>query len=58
LREFRDRLSDQERRLADLRAIGHTWAEVAAEVGGSPDALRIAFSRAVDRVVGELRLEG
>jgi RNA polymerase sigma factor (sigma-70 family) len=57
LREFRDRLSEQERRLADLRALGRTWAEIAAEVGGRPDALRIGFSRAVDRVVAELRLD-
>jgi RNA polymerase sigma factor (sigma-70 family) len=57
LRAFRDRLSDQERRVADLRALGRTWAEIAAEVGGSPDALRIGFGRAVDRVVGELRLD-
>jgi hypothetical protein len=57
IREFRDRLSQDERRLADLRATGRTWAEIAAEVGGSPDALRISFGRAVDRVVRELRLD-
>jgi RNA polymerase sigma-70 factor (ECF subfamily) len=57
LREFWDRLSEPERRLADLRAMGRTWPEIAAEIGGNADALRIGFGRAVDRVTGELRLD-
>jgi len=57
LREFCGRLSEEERRLADLRAVGLSWPEIAGKVGGSPDALRIRFTRAVDRVAHELRLD-
>jgi RNA polymerase sigma-70 factor (ECF subfamily) len=57
LREFRSRLTEEERQLADLRAMGRSWPEIAGEVGGSPDALRIRFGRAVDRVTRELRLD-
>ena len=57
LEKFRGRLSDEERRLADLRALGHPWAEIAAEFGGSPDALRMQLHRAIDRVWHELGLE-
>src|SRR5262249_9546275 len=54
---FRSRLSPEERRLADWRALGRPWAEIAAEVGGEPDALRVQLNRAIDRVVQELGLE-
>jgi RNA polymerase sigma factor (sigma-70 family) len=57
LHEFRRRLSEDERRLADHRARGRAWAEIAAEVGGQPDALRMQLSRAIDRVTQELGLE-
>jgi RNA polymerase sigma-70 factor (ECF subfamily) len=57
LREFRDRLTEQERCLADLRAQGRQWAEIAAEVGGTPQALRKQLARAVERVIKELGLE-
>jgi hypothetical protein len=57
LREFRMRLSDRERKLADLRASGRSWSEIAAEMGEDADALRMRLTRAVDRVVRELRLE-
>jgi RNA polymerase sigma-70 factor (ECF subfamily) len=57
LREFRGRLSEQERRLADLRAEGRQWAEIAADVGGTPQAVRKQLARAVERVVKELGLE-
>jgi DNA-directed RNA polymerase specialized sigma24 family protein len=57
LRAFRDRLSPEERVLADRRARGDAWAEVAADVGGDPDALRVRLGRAIDRVTGELGLD-
>jgi RNA polymerase sigma-70 factor (ECF subfamily) len=57
LQEFRKRLSDDERRLADRRARGQSWADIAAEYGGNADALRMQLTRAVDRVMRELRLE-
>jgi RNA polymerase sigma factor (sigma-70 family) len=57
LREFRERLTAEERYLADQRALERPWAEIAAEVGGDPDALRIRLGRAIDRVARELGLE-
>lgn len=36
LDEFRRRLSDEERQLADLRAAGYEWAEIASRLGGTP----------------------
>ena len=57
LREFRKRLSDDERRLTDLRAQNLDWAQIAADCGGSPEALRKKLARAVDRVGQELGLD-
>jgi RNA polymerase sigma-70 factor (ECF subfamily) len=54
LEEFRRRLSEEERRLADLRAQGCDWTEIAAELGGSPEARRKQLARALDRVLGQL----
>jgi RNA polymerase sigma-70 factor (ECF subfamily) len=56
LAEFRRRLSPEERRLADLRAQGCDWAEIAAALGGTADACRKQLARAIDRV--ERQLEG
>lgn len=50
LHEFRRRLTEEERRLADLRAEGHAWTEIAAEMGGTPDGRRMQLSRAAQRV--------
>jgi len=57
LHEFRMRLSEEERKLADLRALGRSWAEIAAELGEEADTLRMRLTRAIDRVAGELGLE-
>jgi RNA polymerase sigma-70 factor (ECF subfamily) len=57
LEEFRKRLSDDERLLANLRAQGREWTEIAAEVGGSPEALRKKLARAINRVSRELDLD-
>ena len=54
----RQRLTEEERRLADLRAEGLTWEEIAARVGGTAHARRVQFGRAVDRVAAELGLDG
>jgi RNA polymerase sigma factor (sigma-70 family) len=54
LDEFRRRLSAEERRLADLRAQGCEWTEIAAELGGSPQARRKQLARAIDRVEQQL----
>jgi RNA polymerase sigma-70 factor (ECF subfamily) len=57
LAAFRGRLSDEERQLADLRAQGCEWAEIAREVGGTPDARRKQLTRAIARVSRELHLD-
>jgi RNA polymerase sigma factor (sigma-70 family) len=54
---FQSRLSAEERYLADQRVWGRPWSEIAAEVGGKPDARRVQLERAVNRVTRELRLE-
>ena len=54
---FRGRLSDEERQLADLRAHGREWAEIAREIGGSAEARRKQLTRAIARVSRELGLD-
>ena len=54
LQMFRSRLSEEERRVADLRSHGHDWASVATTLGGTPDARRKQLARAIQRVEGEL----
>jgi RNA polymerase sigma factor (sigma-70 family) len=57
LEEARSRLSDDERHLFERRAQGASWAEIAAELGGSPDALRVRLARGVARVGKQLGLD-
>jgi RNA polymerase sigma-70 factor (ECF subfamily) len=57
LHEVRRRLTEEERRLADLRGQGRSWAEIAALVGGTADARRMQLTRALDRVMHELGLD-
>ena len=57
LDEFLKRMTESERRVADLRAKRSDWAEIAGELGGTPQARRKQFSRAVDRVGRELGLD-
>jgi RNA polymerase sigma factor (sigma-70 family) len=57
LHEFHRRLSAEERQLAEHRARGRPWLEIAAEVGGSPDGLRMRLHRAIERVSHELGLD-
>jgi RNA polymerase sigma-70 factor (ECF subfamily) len=54
LEDVRRRLSEDERRLADLRAQGCEWAEIAATVGGTAEACRKQLARALDRVEEQL----
>jgi RNA polymerase sigma-70 factor (ECF subfamily) len=57
LERVRERLSEEERGLADRRAQGQDWAFIAAEMGESPEALRKRLARALDRVTHELGLD-
>jgi RNA polymerase sigma factor (sigma-70 family) len=57
LDEFRKRLSAEEQDLADLRAQGREWTDIAAERGGSPEALRKRLTRGLDRVAQQLGLD-
>jgi hypothetical protein len=54
---FRQRLSAEERQLADLRAQGHDWTGIAAALGGAAQGRRKQLARAIDRVARELGVE-
>lgn len=58
LAQVRLRMSDEERQLADLRAAGHAWPEIAALLATplTPDALRKKLTTALDRVTAQLGL--
>jgi RNA polymerase sigma factor (sigma-70 family) len=57
LKKVRDRLRPNELRLAEQRALGRGWKEIAAEFGGTDVALRKQLTRALDRVMSELGLD-
>ena len=57
LREVRRRLSAEECRMADLRAEGQTWPEIAVRLGGTPEARRMQLGRALDRASRWLGLD-
>jgi RNA polymerase sigma-70 factor (ECF subfamily) len=58
LAELRRRLTPEELRVADLRAEGRPWAEIAAALGGTAQGRRKQLARALDRVAAEVDLEG
>jgi RNA polymerase sigma-70 factor (ECF subfamily) len=51
------RLTDEERLLAEHRAAGRTWVEIAAELGGTAQARRKQLGRAVNRIAPEIGLD-
>jgi RNA polymerase sigma-70 factor (ECF subfamily) len=55
--EARKRMTTQERALLERREQGLEWAAIAAELGGSPNALRIRLARAVARIARQLGLD-
>ncbi len=57
LEKVRSRLNDEERHLAEQRALGKPWKEIAEEVGGTDVALRKKLTRALNRVMSELGLD-
>jgi RNA polymerase sigma-70 factor (ECF subfamily) len=58
LQEVYRQFSAGERYLAEQRAAGRDWAEIAAEIGSTAEALRKKLARALDRVARQLGLEG
>lgn len=57
LNTVRSKLTGRYRYLAEERMKDRSWADIGTELGLNPDALRIAFSRAIDRVMGQLCLD-
>jgi len=57
LQAVKERLSDEEWRLGELRMGGREWAAIAVEMGGTPHGRRKQWARAVDRVARELGLD-
>jgi RNA polymerase sigma-70 factor (ECF subfamily) len=55
--KVRERLSDEERQLAEERGRGDSWAEIAAAHGDNPERLRKKLARALDRVMFQLGLD-
>jgi RNA polymerase sigma-70 factor (ECF subfamily) len=57
LHNFQQRLTPEERQLAQLRTQGREWPDIAARVGGTPGGRRKQLTRAIDRVAQELGLD-
>jgi RNA polymerase sigma factor (sigma-70 family) len=57
LQRIRQRMSDEERRLADRRGEGLSWEAIAELYGGAAQARRMQLARAIDRVGRELRAD-
>jgi RNA polymerase sigma factor (sigma-70 family) len=57
MQKAHDLMSPAERQVAQLLNRGHTWAEVAAQLGGTPEALRKRHERALKEVVRQLGLD-
>jgi len=57
LQAVQKQLTDDERQLAELRTLGKDWAEIAKEVGSTPEAVRKKLSRAMDRVTRRLGID-
>jgi RNA polymerase sigma factor (sigma-70 family) len=54
--QFLGGLSEEGRQMYARRSKGWTWPQIAAELGGLPDTLRIRFDRELERVVREMGL--
>jgi RNA polymerase sigma factor (sigma-70 family) len=52
---IRNLLNEKSRRLFDLSQQGRTWRQIADEVGGRPDSLRIQLRRAVAAALAEIQ---
>lgn len=57
LERVRSKLSREEQEIAERRASGESWQEIADALGGTPDARRKQYARAVQQMIEELGLE-
>jgi DNA-directed RNA polymerase specialized sigma24 family protein len=57
-RKIRERFTDDEREISDLRLGGDNWADVGARLGIEPNAARMRLERALSRIGKELNLGG
>ena len=57
LEQFEARMSEDERRIADLRRTGRSWQQVADEMGERSDAVRKRLERARRRICDQLGLD-
>jgi RNA polymerase sigma-70 factor (ECF subfamily) len=57
LAKVRERLGPEGRAVADLRADGRGWDDVAAQLGGTAEGRRKQFARALDRAAAELGID-
>lgn len=56
LQQVRDRLATTERDIAEARAEERSWAEIGASLNASPNALRMRWTRAINRIARQLGL--
>ena len=52
---IRQRLTPKERELFDRKKEGKTWSQIAEELAGDPDALRMQLTRAIARIKRRLQ---
>src|SRR5262249_31413006 len=57
LQRARQRMTEEELKIADLRADDLSWEQIAERLGGNANALRMQLARALERVVAELGLD-
>jgi RNA polymerase sigma-70 factor (ECF subfamily) len=57
LNAFHERFTPEERQLADCRAKGQEWAEIADRLGGTPESRRKQLTRAIERISQQLGLD-
>jgi RNA polymerase sigma factor (sigma-70 family) len=57
LGEVHRRLTPEERLVLARREQGNDWAQIAEELGGTPEAIRKRHARAIDRVARQLGLD-
>ncbi len=51
---IRDRLTQEDRLVFDLKAAGRTWTEISQNLGEPADSLRLRLTRAIARIKAEL----